>query len=49
MEFIVLVLALVLLLIFGYVQLRRNVIKMPGDLNADLDEEWQSQRQRKHP
>ena len=39
MEIVFFILLLLLLGMFGYARLQKNVIKMPGELNASEDDE----------
>ena len=39
MELLLFVLIILMLLVFGYMQLQKNVIKMPGELSASDEEE----------
>lgn len=43
MELFGLVLALVMLIIFGYVHFKKDTIKIPGNLTSNQDDEWHRQ------
>jgi len=43
MELLGLVLALVMLIIFGYAHFKKNTIKIPGNLTSSQDDEWRRQ------